>query len=316
MTTFSMSGDNRGRTLAIFYQDGTGDSVTIPDSHEKFQEILDLWTSGEADDESIRGLVNSMHAVGQKLSRLSERVTVTSYGVFFDGDPLRGELSDLILTLVEENKEERFQPLVKFLEKVRTNPSGVSVDALYKWITNGDLVITPDGDIVAYKGVKIGSNDESLSISSGEAIVDGRVVHGCIPNDKGSVVEMPRSKVDANNRVGCSTGLHAGTYSYALGFAQGRVILVQINPRDVVSVPDDWTFQKLRVSRYTVLSHINQRLNVSVYSDQDEDADDPDEDDYCECCGEEDCYGEECLLDDDDDDRCDCDDCIEERRNS
>jgi hypothetical protein len=186
---------------------------------------------------------------------------------------------------------------VNFLEKAKQNPSQKSVDDLYRWIKNGDLVIDPDGDIIAYKGVGKDKNGNSQSIHTGSAFVDGVEFHGHIPNRPGTVVSMPRSEVDPNEMVGCSTGLHAGTHDYALKYLgwqrESRMILVKINPRDVVSVPTDEQDKKMRVSRYTVLSAIDlpDRLQTALYQHdlQEETLDDEDE------------YDEENWYDEDED---------------
>lgn len=303
MTTFQLTGDDKGQTLVIVYEDQ--DIVTVPDTHKNFDAIIDLWRSKDYEEEDIRKLVNNMHEIGKRLSAITERVSVAPYGVFFDGDPLRGELADFLLEMYNEERIEDFTAVANFLEKAATNPSIESIDALYQWITNGDLVITPNGDFVAYKGVKVGAGGQSMSITSGSAFVNGILHNGCIPNPDGAIITMPRSEVNANGSVGCSTGLHAGTYDYASGFAQGRLLIVQINPRDVVSVPNDCSFQKLRVSRYTVLSHIENKLESRLYNIEEDDGDFVDdsnlseenevEDSNCGLCDESE---ENCLVGD------------------
>lgn len=262
MTFFNLTSDERGRTLSIFFDNG--DSETIPETHISFQAIIDKFLAGTAVDEDIRELTRVLETVATKMSALSERVSVDGKEIYFDGDPLAGELGEVIKSLFSEGSTD-FGPLVAFLEKAKTNPSLESVDDLYRWITNGDLVIDPDGDIIAYKGVTIGEDGTSLSISQGTAFVNGVKVSGAIPNKPGSIITMPRSEVDPNSASYCSTGLHAGTHSYASGFSRERLILVKINPRDVVSCPKDSNSQKLRVARYKVMGEIDQRLTSSVY---------------------------------------------------
>lgn len=291
MTMFSLTEDNKGKSLSVFYGDGETD--TIPESHVSFKTIIDLLISGAASDEEIRKHTRVMETVVTKMSALSERVSVDGREVYFDGDPLRGEITDIIKKMFQEGKALDFKPLVNFLEKAKTNPSLKSVDDLYRWITKGDLVIDPDGDIVAYKGVNVNRDGISVSVHSGTAFVNGEQITGQIPNVPGTVISMPRSNVDDNEAVACSTGLHAGTYAYASSFAS-RLLLVKINPRDVVSVPRDSSDQKLRVSRYTVLTQIDQRLSTAFYQpelplgDDEDDADDDYDEDLCDCgCEEE-----------------------------
>lgn len=261
MTMFNLTADSKGRTLALFFENG--DSETIPETHVSFQAILDMLFAGTADDTKIRELTRVLETVAIKMSALSERVSVDGKTIYFDGDPLAGELGEVIKGLFSEGSTD-FGPLVAFLEKAKTNPSLDSVDDLYRWIKNGDLVIAPDGDIIAYKGVQV-IDGVSHSISSGTAFVNGEKVTGCIPNKPGSVITMPRSEVDPKSAHYCSTGLHAGTHGYASKFARGRLILVKFNPRDVVSCPTDSNNQKLRINRYEVLNEIEHRLASAVY---------------------------------------------------
>lgn len=66
---------------------------------------------------------------------------------------------------------------------------------------------------------------------------------------------MPRSQVTADSGIGCSAGLHVGTWDYAVTFLghDTPVLAVLVSPRDVVSVPTDCDAQKMRVCRYQVL---------------------------------------------------------------
>lgn len=263
MTAFSLSEDSKGKSLAIFYDDG--DTVTIPESHVAFKSIVDLWFAGEATDEAVRTLADPMKTLGERMSQLSERVTIDGRNIYFDGDILRGELADVIKDLFENGKELDFKPLVNFLEKAMTNPGLQSIDQLYRWVKNGDLVITPTGDVVAYKGVRIIDGD-SYSSHYGEAWVNGEKITGQIPYPKGAIVTMPRAEVNADGQIGCSQGLHVGTYEYASGFADNRTLLIQFNPRDVVSVPNDCNFHKIRICRLVVLDATDQRLTERVYA--------------------------------------------------
>lgn len=282
-TSFTLTGDDQGQVLSVVFSDG--DMSTIEGTHPNFSKILGYLVDtpqNSVDEDHIRDLSDLVYAVGTRLTALSERVAMAGNTLLFDGDEVASELGDHIVRLLREQDENGWKPLVNFMEKVAQNPSENSRLSLYSWINGRNLTITEDGDFVAYKGVQIGTDGESLSISAGGAFVNGEYVKGHIPNPDGAVITMPRSKVNADTRVGCSTGLHAGTWSYASGFARGRVLEVHINPRDVVSVPDDCSFQKLRVSQYTVVSSIDQEYTATtVYNSYDDDEDDyEDEDDY------------------------------------
>jgi hypothetical protein len=255
LAVFSLSGDDKGKTLAIIFNDGT--TEIISESHVSFKALLNTFLEGGKSEEEIRELTQVVETIQKKLTALSERVSILGDSVFFDGDEIDGHLIEVIKDLFISGEDLELAPLVKFLEKASTNPSLDSIDDLYRWINNGDLVITDDGDFLAYKGVY--GKTERLSTHAGIAFVDGVEINGRIPYVDGSIVTMPRSAVNSDRNRGCSTGLHAGTYSYASTYGD-TLILVKINPRDVVSVPNDSSGQKLRVSRLEVLRETTERL--------------------------------------------------------
>lgn len=265
MTNYKLSTDTKGESLILIYEEG--DPVTVPGTHPRFSEILEALRGGETDEEKIKELVNIMHAAGKKLSAITDRVSVAPYGVFFDGDILRSELAEIISEMLDEGRGDDLAAVAKFLENAAANQSMGAIDAMYRWITNRDMILTSEGTFLAYKGVRKDAAGNVVSITRGTALVDGEEFTGNIPNPVGAVITMPRSEVTADTAVACGPGLHAGTYSYARSFA-GRnapMLLVEINPRDVVSVPSDSSFQKLRVSRYKVLEHIEDRQESRYY---------------------------------------------------
>lgn len=272
MTKYKLCGDDQGESLVIAYEGE--DPVTVPDTHPRFNDILDLLRTNSATDDAISEMVNTLQVVGKRLAALTDRISIAPYGVFFDGDPLRSELADILLELSSEGNTDRLMAVSKFLENAAANQSMEGIDAMYRWISNGDLVITSDGMILAYKGLMRNGKGEPVSISTGKALVDGVVHSGHIPNPVGAIVSMPRSEVTSNTSVACGPGLHAGTYDYASSFSQGLLNLVEINPRDVVSVPSDHSCKKMRVSKYVVKEAIEEKYSGSFYDNEDYDAED------------------------------------------
>lgn len=251
------------------------------------------------DDVSVTDLFDVSKVVARKLSltALSDRVSVANGRVYFDGDEVDNSLTRQILRFLDNDVQD-WVPLVNFFEKVATNPNEHSREQLYRWLAERDFTITQEGDILAYKGVNVVQVDDDvkyLSVHSGNAFVDGVEVVGQIPNSIGSTITMPRSNVQFDSSVGCSTGLHAGTWDYASGFARGAVLEVLVDPRDVVSVPIDCNDQKLRVCRYEVLD-ITETVDSDpvryygndAYDDYDDEEEDYDDDCSADC---QDCYG-------------------------
>lgn len=227
--------------------------VAISD-HPHYEDIVQAAKDGDPD---ILDLFDLSRSVDQKFNALSRRVSVSGGNLYFDNEPVHGAISEHVIRFYEEGLD--FGPLVNFLERLAANPNEHSREQLYNWLDGRDFTINLSGDIVGYKGVAV-RDGEYLSISSGSAIVNGERVKGQIPNSIGSVIEMPRSQVAFDPRVGCSTGLHFGTWEYARGFGRGAVLKVSVDPADIVSVPTDCDAQKVRTCRYTVQDVISQPI--------------------------------------------------------
>jgi hypothetical protein len=105
------------------------------------------------------------------------------------------------------------------------------------------LPITPDGHFLAYKKVKVDYKD---------------CYSGTMDNSVGQVVEMERNRVDDDKDRTCSTGLHFCSREYLNHFGGERVVIVKINPRDVVSIPADYNNTKGRACRYEVIDEIDK----------------------------------------------------------
>jgi len=155
--------------------------------------------------------------------------------------------------------------LFLFMDKLMQNPSEVSRNETYDFLENQHISITEDGNFIAYKGVR----SDFYSITAGRAkVLKGIVKDGRIYNGIGEEIEVARADVDADRSNACSYGLHAGTYEYADGFKSGgNLVLVEINPKDVVSVPKDFNCGKLRANAYKVLCACEGPITKVMYGE-------------------------------------------------
>jgi hypothetical protein len=255
---FTLIGNDDGDSNIVVFVPGAAPQVAHS-THPNFAKIVAL---ALANDESIVALFDVAATVGQKFERLSERVTTKNGRLYLDGEEIANALTEQVLRFLDEGVND-WLPLVRFFENVQSNPNEHSREQLYAWLAAGAFTITVDGMIVGYKGVRP-TGEGYESINRGRAIVDGVEVSGAIPNNLGSVIEMPRGEVQHDPSVGCHTGLHVGTYEYANGFAQGALLEVHVHPRDVVSVPTDCSAQKMRTCRYVVIDIIDQPYTTAV----------------------------------------------------
>jgi hypothetical protein len=263
-----------GSNITVFT--GEGAPLVAHSSHPNWDKIVAGVVAGDA---SVVDLFDVSQTVASKFDKLSERVSVANGRLYFDGEEQDNSLANQVVRFITEDVED-YKPLVKFLENVQNNPTEHSRTQLYDWLSKHDFTITDEGLIVGYKGVS--SNDKVTfeSIHSGRAMVNGEVQNGFIKQKVGDVVEMPRGEVQHDPSVGCHTGLHVGTYEFASGFNHGALLEVHVNPRDVVSVPTDSNWAKVRVCRYTVVGTLDAPYQTAVvWSDDYDDYDYNDGDD-------------------------------------
>jgi hypothetical protein len=227
---------------------------TIQRSHENWQKIIDGIVNG-ATAEELLALID----VAQSVADWSiGNVEVKSGHVFYKGEAVHGTIVDKILGFVRDNIPPT--PLLKFLDNLMDNPSRRSVNELYSFLEHGNMPITPDGHFLGYKSVRHDFKDHHT---------------GKFDNSVGQVLEMPRNSVCDDANHGCSYGFHVGSLGYATDFggSDRKVVIVKVNPADVVSVPHDCNFQKMRTSRYEVVGTFDAPLPDSYYDGYDEDED-------------------------------------------
>lgn len=185
----------------------------------------------------------------------------------FDGDDvyLEGEKLPPVLSKKIKSLHEQDIPISifkNFWKNLRENPSQKSVEELYDFLEYKELPITEDGCFLAYKGVH--SDFYSVNGNADTVIVKGKKNDNHqIYNGVGEKIEVLRRNVNDDRTVHCSTGLHLGSLDYAQGFAS-TLVVVKVNPRDVVSVPDDFNCQKCRVCAYEVVSLFGQEITSAA----------------------------------------------------
>lgn len=181
------------------------------------------------------------------------KLTVKNGAVYYGDEQIHNVVVDRILQFMKEDLP--FEPLLKFLAKLLENPSKHSVEQLYRFLEHQHLPITDEGNFLGYKSVRGNYKDHHS---------------GTFDNSVGNTVEVPRRNVDDNPDVACSTGLHVGAYEYARDFCRHsghgqKLVIVEVNPADVVSVPTDSNNQKLRTCKYKVVEDCKGTLDKSLY---------------------------------------------------
>lgn len=197
------------------------------------------------------------------------RVEILDNTIMVAGKEVSGRLVDRILEMVSRGSK-AVDGYIKFLDNMMLNPSKRATDELYGFIEACDLPITPEGMFLAYKKVKSDYTD----IHSGK-----------FDNSIGATPTMARNEVDEDKDRTCSSGLHFCSYTYLPkfgGFSGSRVMVVEINPKDVVAIPSDYDNAKGRTCKYKVIDEIEDwELNTLTpwFTDEYSESDDSESDD-------------------------------------
>lgn len=257
-------------TPVIFMTDSTVCIYWKGNSYNRAREDIDseafsaLVKEGRV-DEAI-AFVNPRVAVDLWLDAYPDG-SVQFDGTIFciDSKPLPVDLSDRVLELA--NAGLRPDSLVNFWRRLQHNPSWKCTQNLFKFLNLHKIPLDNDGFIVGYKAIRSDRTD----------IHSGRIKY-----DVGATVTEPRNYVCDDTSVGCSTGLHVGSADYALQFGgtDSVKILCRVDPADVVSIPDDCNFSKLRTCKLTVIRDWEERTAFPVVFEDRNNSEDESDDDY------------------------------------
>lgn len=154
-----------------------------------------------------------------------------------------GLLTERIFAHMDEKVD--FLHLVHFLDKASTIGSENSKMDLYNFVAKCKLPIYPDGDIAAYKVVRFDYMDkynQTVCYRPG-----------------GPRPTLPRERCTESRDQPCGPGLHACSEGYIKEvFQEGdRLLLVKLNPEEVVSVPEDHNFEKIRLCGMDVIAELD-----------------------------------------------------------
>lgn len=269
-----------------------GQSHQVDKNHQNYKMIIDALRERASDQEVL------LLITGPNMNPDNQPVVVTLTASDFDGyqnfsfDGTSGrvlldgsEVDRKITSYFEELKSLGlpFDSMVLFVEKLYKSVEHRVRSELLEFIKNNGLTINSEGNVLFYKAVRSDYMDK---------------YSGTFSNAVGNVVSMDRSKVDNNRRHHCSAGLHCGglEYIYWYGGGDDRIVIVEVDPRDVVSVPEDHNARKVRVCKYNVIADYNGRLKNLAYEkdddlyDQEENEEDSHDWEFAETprCAEED----------------------------
>jgi hypothetical protein len=211
-----------------------GNPHTISNTHVTFDKVKEAIKAG--DWSKVKDIIEPKKVV---LSYGMGNVSIQGETLYWKGQPWHNAMATRMVQMLQDGFP--IEPMVEFMENLMENPSNRSVTELYGFLEKNNLPITPDGCFLAYKKVRSDFKD---------------VYSGTMDNSPGKVVEMPRNQVDDRADNTCSHGLHFCSKDYLQHFNGDRIVIVKINPKDVVSIPTDYNHSKGRACRYEVISEL------------------------------------------------------------
>lgn len=227
------------RGVTFFWQ---GKTYSVAKDHEAFEEI-----AAQLKADSYEGALEVLNRPKKIVQEMLTQHFMIEEGALYlvpdlNNPQVREGVNDYLMQRVFDLHREGWdlKPLENFMLRLRKNPSRRAVQGLYEFLEKGGFHILEDGRFLAYKAVR----------------ADFKDIHsGTFDNSIGARLEMSRNMVDDDPTRTCSHGFHVCSFEYLPSFshANGHVMICAVDPADVVSIPIDYNFAKMRVCAYEVV---------------------------------------------------------------
>lgn len=237
-----------------------GMPMVAPKGSIYFEQIKQAIRRG-ASDQELKGLFD---AAGAVKTFTQGDFQIVDGNILYLGEEVPTCISERILFLMRERMPYAY--MQNFWKRLTANTSRRAQQELYKFLEHKGMCITETGMVRAYKAITNSWFDK---------------YSGTFSNHIGAAPKMPRNAVCDDADIGCSYGFHVGSLEYVRGFASGygskggdRIVIVEFDPADAVSVPKDCSYNKIRVCKYRVIEEFRGELpQFENFSATGEDAD-------------------------------------------
>lgn len=228
--------------VTVIFNDGS--SAHWDSTSDIFEEIKNLCL---VEDESAL-----MQIRDQTKMLMNEEVRIEGNLVIIDKDNntfkiTLGDSTDPVIRFIDLLKKKgvidtEIKRIKPFLRNMFANTYINAVEEIYDFCKAMDFEITDDGCILAYKKVRA---------DLGSVYDNGKTKH-----EIGKYTEV--EVFDTNRENTCSQGLHFCSRNYLDRYSGEKVIIVKVDPRDIVSIPVDYNFEKGRCCRYLVVGILEE----------------------------------------------------------
>jgi hypothetical protein len=240
--------------IILILNDNT--NVRVEKTDKNYAKVLKTFElEADKQDDAVRAILNPV-ILGKKAVTATKGFQLINDQIFYQGEQLPAALEKKVLSIMADGL-----PLTHFeklWENIIQNPAChvVNESGFYDFLDYKELPITEDGCFLALSGSR------STKVLQGTVNERGQIYNGV-----GEVIEVQRRGVSDDRNVHCHEGsLHIGSLDYAQGWAR-KLIIVKVNPKDVVSVPNDCGCQKCRVCKYEVVGDFVGEIKAPVTDD-------------------------------------------------
>lgn len=252
-----------------------GKPYNIEKGDHRFLDLIDAIKTDKEEDEFLEILERQECVIKEKVlpDKFLEfkEISVDGDDIYYGDERIDDTLLDEVAAL--RDLDMPLGGIMKFIERCYNNMEERARTELLSFIKNCGLTIDSEGFIIAYKAVRQNYMDKHSNT------IDWSV---------GQIPKMNRDLVENDPSKACGEGLHAGGLGYVKkhGNHGDRIVIVKIDPFNVVSIPYDSGCQKLRCCEVEVIGDYEGELLHTVYDsnsstkdmyDYDEEYDDYDE---------------------------------------
>jgi hypothetical protein len=234
------------KNITVVFDSGATEIFSL--SSEQGEKLLGIIAKNDNVIEKINEFFTE-----EEQKRLSQNgFSTDGEKISYKGEDLNEQVKTFLTKLLKENKN--IKGIKKFCEKCLQNPQKDSIEQMWNFIRANGLFISNSGNFVGYKAVLENRFDKYSQKYK---------------NSNGAVIKEDRNTVENDPEKACGKGLHVGTWRYAkevYGSHDDVIILISVNPKNVVSVPKDHSFQKMRICEYKVLKEVKAELTETAAS--------------------------------------------------
>jgi hypothetical protein len=219
---------------------------TVGSDHPRYDDIINAARSGEW--HTISPMVDIINTIKESIVKTDNpHLTIKNNSIIYKHITFPDDLSQYVINMIRDKFD--LTPMINFMENLLKNPDHRVFQQLFGFMSYGKNPITPDGKFLAYKKVR----------SDYTSVHDGLTKHVI-----GEFVSMDRDACNSNPEQTCSTGLHFCSQEYLSNFSGENVLVLEIDPADVVSIPVDYNNTKGRACKYKVVGELDQNDKVKV----------------------------------------------------